>query len=90
MKTTLELVESIELEASQNLRLKFLLTGPDHVVLYITARNGSEIVDWSFSTSLPTVVSRFQSAPLYFIYIGQAKGNFPYEFFIDVQVRLAM
>lgn len=86
MKTKLELTASEELDASQNFRLKFRLTGPDRVSIFIRATNGSEIISWSFSTSLPTIVSQFESTPLYFIYIGHGKVNSEYEFFIDVKV----
>lgn len=87
MKTILELREKQELDASQNFRFNFRLTGPDRVAIFLTSTNGSEIIDWSFSTSLPTHVSQFQSAPLYFIYIGHGKINMEYDFFIDVKVK---
>lgn len=86
MKTNLELVETEELDQNQNFRLKFRLSGPDRIVIFLTSTNGSEIIDWSFSTSLPTKVSVFQNAPLYFIYIGHGKVNLEYDFYIDVQV----
>lgn len=87
MSTNLELVETEELDtANQNFRLKFRLSGPERVVIFLRSTNGSEITDFSFSTSLPTIVSDFQDVPLYFIYIGHGKVNLPYDFFIDVKV----
>lgn len=87
METTLELRKTQELGAPNNFRLNFRLTGPDRVAIFLTSTNGSEIIDWSFSTSLPTDVSKFQSAPLYFIYVGHGKINMEYDFFIDVKVK---
>lgn len=87
MPTILELVETVGLETNQNVRLRFRLNGPDRVAIFLRSLNGSEIVDWSFSTSLPKVVSEFQNGPLYFIYIGHGKVNLEYNFFIDIRVR---
>lgn len=84
METNLELMETESLDANANFRLKFRLNGPDRVAIFLTATNGSEIINWSFSTSLPTHTSSFQNGPLYFIYIGQGKVNLDYDFFIDV------
>lgn len=87
METNLELVETEQIDINHTFRLKFRLNGPDRVVIFLTSTNGSEIIDWSFSTSLPTIVSEFQNAPLYFIYIGHGKVNVGYDFFIDVKVQ---
>lgn len=87
METKLELVETEPIDQNQTFRLKFRLNGPDRVVIFLTSTNGSEIIDWSFSTSLPTIVSEFQNAPLYFIYIGHGKVNLEYDFYVDVKVK---
>lgn len=87
MPTNLELVETVELDTNQHTRLRFRLNGPDRVVIFLRSLNGSEITDWSFSTSLPKIVSEFQNGPLYFIYIGHGKVNLEYNFFIDVKVN---
>ncbi|KAG4071651.1 hypothetical protein HA402_011805 [Bradysia odoriphaga] len=85
MPTNLELVETAELGTNQNTRFRFRLNGPDRVAIFLRALNGSEILDWSFSTSLPKKVSEFQNGPLYFIFIGHGKVNLEYNFFIDIQ-----
>lgn len=88
METNLNLIETMELDRTeQKFRLKFQLSGPDRVAIFLTSVNGSKIIDWSFSTSLPTRVSEFQNSPLYFIYIGHGKVNLDYDFYIDVQVE---
>ncbi len=87
METILELVETVDLDTNQKFRLRFRLNGPDRVAIFLSSRNGSQIVDWSFSTSLPTGVSEFHNAPLYFIFIGHGKVNSEYDFYIDVMVR---
>lgn len=87
METKLDLVATEPIDTNQTFRLKFRLNGPDRVVIFLTSTNGSEIIDWSFSTSLPTIVSEFQNAPLYFIYIGHGKVNLEYDFYVDVKVK---
>lgn len=90
MKTTLELIASETLENTgntQTIRLKFLLISPQSTSIFVTPKNGSHIVNWSFSMSVPTNVSQFESAPLYFILIGHGIMHMDYEFSIDIQVR---
>lgn len=62
---------------------EFMLSGPDHMGIFVGSKSGSKITNWSFNK---TMIQNSWEPP-FFIYFSYGKDASPLKFFIETRVR---
>ncbi|CAN8028322.1 unnamed protein product, partial [Ixodes persulcatus] len=67
-------------------RLNFRLSGPSHMALVMSPRDGVELHGWSFTASVATKGVSWQGRPTYFVYFSQGKDVGAWDFWLELKV----
>ncbi|KAM7287437.1 endoplasmic reticulum metallopeptidase 1 [Ixodes scapularis] len=67
-------------------RLNLRLSGPSHMALVMSPRDGVELRGWSFTAGVATKGVSWQGRPTYFVYFSQGKDEGPWDFWLELSL----
>ncbi|CAN8004518.1 unnamed protein product [Ixodes hexagonus] len=67
-------------------RLNFRLSGPSHMALVMSPRDGVELHGWSFTSGDITRGTPWHGRPTYFVYFSQGNDAGPWDFWVELKL----
>lgn len=83
--TTLEVVSQKQITVRSR-RLHILVTGPDHITITMSLREGVKLLKWSFDEFEPLEAAPWQGRQTYMVYFSHGVVGATLEFDLDLEV----
>lgn len=63
-------------------------TGPDHITFLLSLYDGVKLKDWNLNSGKPLEGPQWNGRPTYFIFYACANDIVPWDFWIDIEVKI--